>query len=129
MRNINSDESQGSRKARLARFLLQPAGKALLVLLTASSRSLNLLHLFLRQVLPIDRPQASGRPFINTSMIFAAPRTVSLGDRVDAADIVAQLRRGGYTESRSNRWLYHVRSDAIEIFPVRTRTSTRNPRC
>jgi len=57
-------------------------------------------------------------PFPSTSMIFAAPQAVTLGDVMSPEEVIEQLRRSGYSESRSNRmgW-YHVRPDAVEIFP------------
>jgi penicillin-binding protein 1B len=65
----------------------------------------------------IDEKLAGG-PFPNTSMLFAAPRHLTLGDEVTVEEIVAQLRRSGYTESHGNRmgW-YRIRPDGIEVFP------------
>lgn len=65
----------------------------------------------------IDAKLKAG-PFSETAMLFAAPEPVSIGDRLNPEEIVAALRRRGYTESRSNRMGYfHVREDAVEIFP------------
>lgn len=60
----------------------------------------------------------SAGPFANTSMLFSAPKPVMLGEELGAEEIVAQLRRSGYGESRNNRmgW-YNLRPDAVEIFP------------
>ncbi len=58
-------------------------------------------------------------PFQSTSMVFAAPRVVSVGDEIAPGEIIAQLKRSGYGESSGTRigW-YHLRPDgAIEIFP------------
>ncbi len=66
----------------------------------------------------IDRKLRIG-PFQSTSMVFAAPRVVEVGDEISPAEIIAQLRDSGYGESSSNRmgW-YHLRPDkAVEIFP------------
>lgn len=66
----------------------------------------------------IDRKLRAG-PFQSTSMVFAAPRVVEVGDEISPAEIIAQLRESGYGESSSNRmgW-YHLRPDgAVEIFP------------
>ena len=41
-------------------------------------------------------------PFANTAKIFAAPEAVAVGDVSSPEDIAADLRRSGYTESRSN---------------------------
>src|SRR5258708_16173885 len=59
-----------------------------------------------------------GGPFANTSKIFAAPRVIGVGDEISSADIMMELRRSGYSESRGNPmgW-FNTRPDAIEIFP------------
>ncbi len=65
----------------------------------------------------IDAKLRAG-PIQSTAMIFAAPQTVSLGDRMTSDEVVDQLRRSGYTESRGNPmgW-YNVRGETVEIFP------------
>lgn len=65
----------------------------------------------------VDQKLKAG-PFQSTSMIFAAPRAVTLGDVLSVEEIVGYLRRCGYSESRNNRigW-YHLRPGAVEIFP------------
>lgn len=58
-------------------------------------------------------------PFQSTSMVFAAPRVVAVGDELTPEDIISQLRRSDYSESSANRmgW-YHLRADrAVEVFP------------
>lgn len=65
----------------------------------------------------IDEKLSAG-PFPNTSMLFAAPLKVMVGDAITPEEIVASLSRSGYSESSSNRmgW-YKVRPDGVEIFP------------
>ena len=67
----------------------------------------------------IDRRLAVGA-FANTVNVYGAPRTVAVGDSLTAADVVARLRRSGYSEARGNPvgW-YRVRAGAVEIFPGR----------
>ncbi len=58
-------------------------------------------------------------PFPNSSVLFAAPRTVGIGDEATKADIASKLNESGYAEdAKANPvgW-YHLRPDAIEIFP------------
>ncbi len=104
----------------MVRLLLHPAGKIALgigvglfvVLLTTFT------FYYVRYSRLIDR-KLKGGPFQSTSMVFSAPRTVSVGDEIMPAEVIAQLRRSGYGESSGNRmgW-YHVRPDnAVEIFP------------
>ena len=72
---------------------------------------------FLKYSRLIDEKLSAG-PFPNTSMLFAAPRQVLVGDVTTPDEIVASLRRSGYSETSTNRmgW-YKVRPDAVEIFP------------
>jgi len=65
----------------------------------------------------IEDKLAAG-PFASTSLLYAAPRPVMVGDEGRLDEIAAYLRRCGYTESNTSRagW-YHLRSDAIEINP------------
>lgn len=57
-------------------------------------------------------------PFANTSVLYAAPEPVMVGDPGTPSEIVAALRRAGYSESSNNRtgW-YRLRRDAVEINP------------
>ncbi len=65
----------------------------------------------------IDEKLKDG-PFPNTSMIFATPRSLNVGEEISRDEIIQALRSAGYGESKSNRmgW-YNLRSDAIEILP------------
>jgi penicillin-binding protein 1B len=65
----------------------------------------------------IDEKLKDG-PFPDTSMIFAVPRNLNVGEEISKDEIIRALRNAGYGESKSNRmgW-YNLRSDAIEILP------------
>lgn len=65
----------------------------------------------------IDEKLKAG-PFPNTSMIFAAPRTLSVGEEISRDEIITTLRNAGYGESKANRmgW-FNLRADAVEILP------------
>src|SRR5207245_2638362 len=57
-------------------------------------------------------------PFANTSKLFAAPRTLNIGDTITPAEIALELRRTGYSESdRNPTGYYRLRPDGIEIYP------------
>jgi penicillin-binding protein 1B len=45
----------------------------------------------------VDRRMAGG-VFSNAAKIYARPRLVSVGEKVDASEVAAELRRAGYTE-------------------------------
>ena len=42
-------------------------------------------------------------PFPNTSMIFASPRSLNLGEEISKDEIITILRNAGYGESKANR--------------------------
>ncbi len=110
---------QVGRHARWARLLFSPAGRIAVgalgtVLLVAL---VTFTVYYVRYARLIDRKLKAG-PFQSTSMVFAAPRVVSLGDEITPADIIAQLRNSDYGETSSSRmgW-FHLRGNAVEIFP------------
>lgn len=109
------------RNAMLVRFLMHPAGKLflVLVLLCGAVGLGTFTYYYTKYARLIDEKLARG-PYETTSMIFAAPKVVWLGEEITPAEIAAQLRRSGYTESSTNPlgW-YHLRENAIEIFPGR----------
>ncbi|MCX6638643.1 MAG: transglycosylase domain-containing protein, partial [Acidobacteria bacterium] len=107
------------RKATLVRVLMHPVGKVFLVSFVAVF-TLGLLAFtfyYFKFSRMIDDKLAGG-PFPTTSMLFSAPKAVMVGDETTPDEILNQLRRSGYGESKTNRmgW-YHVRPDAVEIFP------------
>jgi penicillin-binding protein 1B len=57
--------------------------------------------------------------FANSAKIFAAPESVAVGDVTSPAEIAAELRRSGYTESRTNPVGYYQLHEptSIDIFP------------
>ena len=75
----------------------------------------------------IDQKLAGG-PFSNTSLLYAAPEMVSVGDDLSALELVSMLRRRGYNELRTNRlgW-FNLRPNAVEIFPGSDSYFTREP--
>jgi penicillin-binding protein 1B len=101
------------------RPLLHPLGRLTLGVLAVLTVGLlvTFTYYYMRYARLIDQKLSAG-PFQTTSMIFAAPRAVTIGDEISASEIVTQLRRGGYSDSRSNRmgW-FNVRPGAVEIFP------------
>ena len=111
--------SKAPQKTFLVRLLWNPVGKFLLVfgVSAVTLASLSAVWIYMKYARLIDEKLRRG-PFVSTSMIFAAPRVVTVGDQLSASEVVEQLRASGYTEARDNRlgW-YHLRPDGIEIFP------------
>jgi penicillin-binding protein 1B len=71
----------------------------------------------------IDARMKSG-PFSDSVNIFTSPRTVGVGDELTAEEIVAELRRGGFTIARGNPLGWYTVSAGrpaarMEIFPGR----------
>jgi penicillin-binding protein 1B len=65
-----------------------------------------------------DEKLAHG-PFPKSSLLYGAPETIGIGDPGTPLQMAMRLRESGYAEdSRANAigW-YHLRPDAIEIFP------------
>lgn len=58
-------------------------------------------------------------PFPNSSLLYAAPQSVGVGDSGTALQFAARLRESGYAEDvrTSPVGWYHLRPGAIEIFP------------
>ncbi len=65
----------------------------------------------------IDRRLANG-PFSDTLNIFTAPDTVATGDSLTEDELIARLRRGGYSISPANPVGWYRRTPgSVEIFP------------
>ena len=107
-------------KAYLVRFFLHPAGKVLAISFALAFILLAgvFTHYYSKYSNLIDQKLRAG-PFAKTAKIFAAPRLIAVGDATSAAEIAAELRRSGYTESRGNAiGSFQLRPDGgIEIFP------------
>lgn len=107
------------RNARMARFMMGPVGKILLVgaILLITAGALGFTYFYVKYSRLIDEKLRAG-PFANTSKIYAAPKLIGVGDAISPDEIVLDLRRAGYSDSRGNPmgW-FNIRPDAIEIFP------------
>lgn len=107
------------RKTLLARFLLSRWGKVFVVccilILAAAVGAFSYYYIMYGRM--IEDKLAAG-PYPNTSLLYAAPRPVMVGDEGQLQEIATYLRRCGYSESNTSRlgW-YHLRPDAIEINP------------
>jgi penicillin-binding protein 1B len=105
--------------AGLTRFVLSPVGKFLLVsvaLVTVAGVGV-FTYFYNSYSRLIDQKLRIG-PFANTSKLFAAPRTLNIGELIAPAEIALELRRTGYNESERNPMgYYRLRPDGIEIYP------------
>ena len=97
---------QVPKKTALVRFVLNPWGKALLItFLVINTIALGAFtYYYVHYSRMIEQKLAAG-PFANTSMLFASPRVVMLGDEITPAEIIAaNPRRSGYGETRGIGW-------------------------
>jgi len=72
---------------------------------------------YIRCARQVDRQISSG-VFADSVNIYAAPLYVSVGDRLSADDVAAELDTAGYRSSPQPKALsYRVQKDRVEIFP------------
>ena len=110
---------QVPKKASAVRFALHPLGKVLLavVVLSLTAGLGTFTYYYAKYSRLIETKLAAG-PFANTSMLFAAPRTVATGDAATPQEIANELRHSGYNESSNNRMGYFtVKPAEIDIYP------------
>ncbi|MBZ5609089.1 MAG: PBP1A family penicillin-binding protein [Acidobacteriia bacterium] len=110
---------QVPKKASAVRFALHPAGKIILAILVLSVTAglAVFTYYYSRYARAIEAKLEAG-PFANTSMLFAAPRTLAVGDATSPPEIANELRHSGYSESRNNRMGYFtLKPDEIDIYP------------
>lgn len=110
---------QVPRQAQFVRLLLNPWGKALLLaFIVTLTLGLSIFTYYYAKYARLTEEKLKAGPFGNTSLLYAAPRPIVLGEEAQVNEIVAYLRRCGYSESSNNRvgW-YHLRPDAVEINP------------
>jgi len=107
------------KKASAVRFALHPVGKILLVLLVLGfTTGLAVFTFYYVKYSRLIEAKLAAGPFANTSMLFAAPRTVDVGDIADPQEIATDLRRSGYTESSGNRMGYFtLKPNEIDVYP------------
>src|ERR1700676_2659560 len=98
---------------------MRPVGKILLLTVTISVTIALCVftYYYVKYSRLIEAKLAAG-PFANTSMLFAAPRTVAVGDVVTPQEIAIELRPRGYNETPNNRMGYFtLRPEEIDIYP------------
>ena len=68
-------------------------------------------------------------PFPNSSLLFSAPEVVGIGDPASRLQIANRLVESGYAEDSRNNSIgwFHLRPDAIEIFPGNSSSSDAEP--
>lgn len=110
---------QVPKKASAVRFALHPIGKILLVLVVLGlTAAVGVFTYYYAKYSRLIETKLAAGPFANTSMLFAAPRTLSTGDMATPDEIANELRHSGYNESPNNRMGYFsVKPEEIDIYP------------
>jgi len=91
----------------------------LIGLVSAFGISVTILSVYYAKYARLTDEKLAQGPFPNSSLLYAAPEVVGIGDHGSPLRFAARLREGGYGEdARTNPvgW-FHIRPDAIEIFP------------
>ena len=113
------EEAASPRQSAVARFVTGRTGKTILGVFVAGFALVLCIFIFyyIKYSRLIEQKLAAG-PFANTSMLFAAPRLVGMGEETTLQDVVGSLRRAGYTESASNRiGHYSLTPTEVDIYP------------
>ncbi|HZU27044.1 MAG TPA: PBP1A family penicillin-binding protein [Bryobacteraceae bacterium] len=110
---------QAPRRALLVRFILNPWGKAFLGLsVVALTLSLVVFTYFWMKYSRVIQAKLDAGPFAATSMLFAAPRSIAVGEPGTPLELAAELRRSGYTESSHNPLGYYtLGAGEIDVYP------------
>ncbi len=108
-----------SKNSAAFRILKNPWGRAFIVtfLLLGMTAIGVFSYYYLYYSRMVDAQLRSG-VFSNATLLYAAPRPVTVGEAMTRDDIASYLRRCGYSSSNTNRmgW-YLVRPDDVEINP------------
>jgi len=98
---------------------MHPAGKTILAAVVLGfSLGLMVFTYYYAKYSRLIEDKLSSGPFANTSMLYAAPRLVMVGNEATPQEVVADLRRAGYSESRDNRMGHFALTNRdIEIYP------------
>src|SRR6266478_91987 len=110
---------QVPRQASVVRFMLHPAGKIILAIIVLTlTLGLAVFTFYYVKYSRLIEAKLNNGPYTNTSMLFASPRTIGVGDVATAQGIATELRHAGYTESTNNRMgHYALRAEEIDIYP------------
>jgi penicillin-binding protein 1B len=91
---------------------------ALLAFVTLSLLVIGFFSYFYVKYDRIIERRFSGQIFSSAARIYAQPETVRVGEKIDAQEIAAQLKRAGYVEGGSSPMgTFRMHRDGIEISP------------
>ena len=110
---------QAPKKAGNVRFALHRIGKTVIAITVLSIGAFFAIFTFYYvKYSRLMEEKINAGPFQNTSMLLAAPQTLTVGDKLTPQEVANDLRRAGYNESRSNRVGYYtMKPDEIDVYP------------
>ena len=91
----------------------------LIVFLTLSVSAIGIFSYYYVKYDRIIDERFKGPVFSNSATIYAIPKVVKLGERIEAREVVASLRRAGYTDKdgQSPMGSYRLLKDSVEVKP------------
>jgi len=97
--------------------MLHPAGKIILAIIVLTlTLGLGVFTFYYVKYSRLIEAKLNNGPYTNTSMLFASPRTIGVGDVATPQEIAIDLRHAGYNEARNNRMGYYtLKQDEIDI--------------
>jgi penicillin-binding protein 1B len=107
------------KKALFARFILSSWGRAfLLSFVLVVAGGLGVFTYYYQRYARLTEEKLRAGPFAHSSLVYAAPQPVTVGEQTQVSEIAAYLQHTGYSDTNNSRlgW-YHLRPDAIEINP------------
>lgn len=106
-------------KASLVRFVMNPWGRAFVLSFAVFATLLvGVFTFYYVKYARLIEDKLRRGPFGDTSLLYAAPQPVRVGDATQPAEIADYLKRVGYSESTGNRFgWYRTRPDFIEVNP------------
>ena len=106
-------EAKAERRGRLLYWIAGVVGGLFLLVL------IPFIFFYLRYAHLVDQKLSLG-PFANSSNIYAAPRNLRKGEEISTAEIVADVRRAGYSDRKEeNAGWYKVSGEVVEVHPGR----------
>ena len=124
-----SGKSKRRKKSRIKRFFKHPAGKVLVAgtVLIGTLGAIAFSYFYLHFAQLTDQKLDEG-PIGRTAMLYAAPRTLEIGDPATVEDLTLELTRAGYGNGvERSKGSFRVHDGAIEIYPGKTSTSSGGP--
>jgi len=102
----------------MVRFMLHPAGKIILgIIVFILIVGLGIFTYYYSKYSKLIEAKLNNG-YTNTSMLFASPRTIGVGDTATPQEIANDLRHSGYNESAKNRMGYYtLKANEIDIYP------------